>query len=357
MRFKRVRVSNYRNIELANLPFDSPRVFVQGRNAQGKTNLLESLGYVSALQAFRARENAKLIGPKAPFAELSFDLETEELGEQTVRVRIKPKGKEVMVDGAPIRRASEFSGRFPAVVLASNDLQLARGSPGDRRRYLDTFLCGVDRGFGAALQTYHQLLKERNALLKSQAPTALLSAFERQMAGPAHAVYAGRAKGVADLLALAAPFHASFAQGNESLKIEYKPSAELDSPEAYRELLDRNRKRDALLQTTYAGPHRDDFKLLVDDRAADHFASEGQQRTIVLALSFAMVAYWRERYNVSPVILADDTLGELDPDRRRAFWSALDGDLQVVATGTRFPEGEKPGDWLIYTAEHGAFRP
>ncbi len=356
MRFKRASLSNYRNIELAHLDLDSPRVFLFGANGQGKTNLLEALGLATALRPFRTHENRVVIGPKLDVAELIYELDHEDLGETRLRARIKKTGKEVWIDDEPVRRLSDFVGRYPTVILSSNDMQLARGTPGNRRRFFDAFLCGVDRAYFSALQTFMKLLQERNALLKRNGSAAALAAFESQMDEPARLICRTRERTIDALMARASRFHSELSVDKESLNVEYKRSAEVVEPGDYLAILETNRKRDGYLQSTGKGPHRDDFTLFLNGMPADDFASEGQQRSITLALSLAIIEYWKSEFGFMPVALADDALSELDAKRKDRFWSVLDAELQIIATGTQLPASSRSNDWKRIEVSDGTFR-
>lgn len=357
MRFLSVGLRNYRNIELARLSLDAPRVFFVGENGQGKTNLLEAIGYITAQRAFRTRENRLLIGSHGADAELSFELEQEELGEVKARSLIKASGKEAWIDGQPARRVSDFVGQFPTVVLSSNDMQIARGSPGVRRRLLDNFLCGTSFEYFSALQSYQKAMQERNALLKKEAPAELLRVFERQMAGPALTLQRKRERAVGELREMAAQLYREIAMGMETLDFEYKPSQPAASEAEFLEALEKNRRRDLVLRSTNRGPHRDDLEISLSGRLASDFASEGQQRSTVLALALAIAHYWRGHFGFVPVALADDALAELDGKRRREFWRVLDDDMQVVATGTELPSDAAAGDWKVFEVAEGRVSP
>ncbi|MBK1879830.1 DNA replication/repair protein RecF [Pelagicoccus mobilis] len=357
MRFKTVAVSNYRNIKFARLDVDADRVFFLGRNGQGKTNLLEAIGYVTSLRAFRARENETLLGPETAQAEIVYEIEHEDVGEAKAHVRIKKKGKEVSLDEEPVRRASDFVGRFPAVTLSSEDLNIVRGSPGGRRRFIDTFLCGIDRQYYVALQRYQKCIQERNALLKKGASAALMKPFEKQLIDPALEVIGKRQRVIAELGGMASRFYETLSGSAEEIGVSYKPNALPEDEQGYWDLLERNRRRDEFLQNTGKGPHRDDFELSLNGRSAADFASDGQQRSIALSLAFATIAYWREQFGVCPVLLIDDVLGELDPARRERFWNALDSGIQLIATGTELPGAAAGKEWLVYRVDAGAFAP
>jgi DNA replication and repair protein RecF len=356
MKLRLIRLQHFRNIAAAELAFAGERTFLIGSNGQGKTNLLEAIGYVSALRAFRPGDNRTLIEQGQPEAALAFRFEHESLGESEVIVRIQPRGKEATLDGDAVRRLSDFIGRFPTVLFASEDIQLVRGGPALRRRLLDLHLASLDPAYLADLQAYHRALDARNRLLKDAAGAAELSAFEHQLAPVACRLIARRREGVARLAALVGELYAALSGGAESGGLAYAVDTALEDPAAYLAHLERARARDLQARSTQHGPHRDDLTLVVSDRDAALFASEGQQRALVLALRFAQLRDARARSGIAPVVLADDVLGELDPVRRARFWSVLDPNLQLFATGTSLPGGDQ-GDWTVVDVAGGVFRP
>jgi DNA replication and repair protein RecF len=356
MNFKKVSLFNYRNISQARIDLDSRRIFLHGANGQGKTNFLEALAMVTALRPFRTHENKVIIGPKGEYSEIRYDLECEESGDTIVEARIKKSGKEVKIDSDPVKRLSDFAGRYPTVVLSSNDLQLTRGPPGGRRRFFDTFICGVDREYFASLQTYQKLLQERNALLKSDESETVVAAFEKQMDGPALKIGSTRREIVRELREIAEPIYETLAGKVEKMGIEYAPSATVEKEGDFLDILDKNRKRDRYLQSTSQGSHRDDYALFVNRLPASDYASEGQQRSITLALSLAIIQYWKDRMGLLPVALADDAFAELDTNRRERFWELLIDDIQLIATGTERPEVCRSSDWKTVEVAEGHFR-
>ncbi len=354
MQLLRIALQNYRNIAWAELDLAARGNAFVGANAQGKTNLLEAVGLLTALRSFRQGENRLLIAHGQPEAALRFDLEHERLGPTSVTLRLRPDGKEVAVDGNPVARFADFLGRFPTVVFSSQDNQLVRGGPGVRRRWLDLVLSAMDASYLDALQRYHRALEGRNRLLKERADSAQLDAFEQPLAAAGAAVVQARAAGVAELGARLRSGYAAIAPGQEPADLRYEadvPEAEADSLAA---LYAAGRERDLLVKSTSRGPHRDDLDFPIDGRSGRDFGSEGQQRSLVLALRLAQLGHFRERSGVLPIVLADDVLGELDAQRRHRFWAAISPDTQVLATGTTVPEGVGEG-WRVFAVKRGTF--
>lgn len=361
MKLTSIRLQNFRNVAEAALEFSGTSCFFVGANAQGKTNLLEAISYVSALRAFRPGNSRVLIREGEKEAAAAYSFEHETLGESDVLVRIRPSGKEVVFDGSPVRKLVDVIGRFPTVLFSSEDIQLVRGSPSLRRRFLDLYLSASEPGYLQTLQSYHRALDSRNRLLKENGAKAELAAFEKIMAPLALALVNSRRGCVEALGKLAGEFHASLSGVGEAGSVDYSPDADPGNEESFLHLFETNRSRDTQMRSTQRGPHRDDLGLQVGGRAALGYASEGQQRALVLAMRFAQLRDARARTGVAPLVLADDVLGELDPDRRQRFWSVMDPDVQIFATGTTLPQavtssGEGgPGRWEVFAVSGGKF--
>jgi DNA replication and repair protein RecF len=355
MRLRKITLRHFRNVGLASLEFSGRRQFVAGANGQGKTSLLEAAGFITALRSFRSMDNKLLIGHGQQLAAIACELEHERLGDTRLTIKLRPEGRELMCDGQRVVRLADHLGKFPTVVFSSQDLQLVRGSPAGRRRWLDLTLSAMDAAYLQALQTYTRALAERNSLLKlGRASDGELAAFEQVLAPAAAELIALRAEGLKALGAILKSAYAQLCEAAEPAGLAYKPDFAEPSAEVLLARLEGGRARDRQFRTTIAGPHRDDFAFSVRGTAARDFASEGQQRSLVLALRLAQAAWFREKSVVRPVLLADDVLGELDPARRRRFWSAIDAESQVIATGTRLPDAEL-GAWQVFTAADGGF--
>jgi DNA replication and repair protein RecF len=357
MRLRQLSLRHFRNVGFAALGFAGRQTFLVGANGQGKTNLLEAAGFITALRSFRTTDNKLLVGHGQACAAIACVLEHERENEVHLTIKLRHDGKEVWADQARVTRLADYLGRFPTVVFSSQDLQLVRGAPAGRRKWLDLTLAAMDAAYLRALQTYTRALAERNALLKTgRGSAAELAAFEQTLAPAAAELIRRRAEGVAALGRTLQAAYARLADATEPAALAYQPHVDAGqaSVEALLARYEAGRARDAQFRTTLAGPHRDDFNLTVKNTAAKDFGSEGQQRSLVLALRLAQAAWFSERSGVRPVLLADDVLGELDPARRRRFWAAIDPASQVIATGTHLPEAEL-GPWQVFEVRGGDF--
>ena len=356
MRLRRLTLQNLRNIPFAEFSFSGRQQFFVGQNGQGKTNLLEAVGFVTALRSFRTADTGLLIAQGKREGALAAEFEHEKFGSSRVVITLRPGGKEVTCDGERVTRLADFLGRFPTVVFSSQDQQLVRGAPALRRRWLDLALAGTDAAYLYSLTNYHRALEGRNQLLKRQAPAAELAAFEAPLAEAAAALVAARRSGVDVLAPHVAAAYAALSADAEPATLAYEADTAPDSGDAsaWRAHFERSRARDLQFRSSLSGPHRDDLVLKIGGRAAKDYGSEGQQRSLVLALRLAQVSHVRAATGIQPVLLADDVLGELDPARRRRFWCALGEERQVLATGTELPAAEL-GAWEIFRVSAGAF--
>jgi len=351
MRFLNLRLQNFRNLESAELSLDAARMFLLGANGQGKSNLLEALGLVTALRSFRTQNMSALPRREVGQYALVFSIEHEQLGETEIEIHGGREGRKLLVDGEPVSRLGDFIGRFPVVPLSAGDLQLLRGSPAERRRFLDLTFSAIDPDYYDGLRNYHRGIAGRNRLLKNGGSAAEFGAFETELAGHAVSLSAKRRAGVVRLAAILREVYTGMAEADEGPELIFRPSADVTGAADFAELFANSRKRDEILGSTQKGPHRDDFELALQVGGAKEYASDGQQRGLCVALRIAQACLFREALRLSPVLLADDVLGELDPRRKAGFWRACPDDLQIVASGT-----EEPTDasgWSIHKVVSG----
>jgi len=358
MLIRKLTLRHFRNVRGAELGFEGRRQFIAGPNGQGKSNLLEAAGFLTALRSFRAPDGRHLIMHGQPEAGVACEVERNGSGPERVTIKIRRDGKELWYDGNRVTRLADHVGRYPTVVFSSHDLQLIRGAPALRRRWLDLTLAAMDPGYLAALQAYSRALAGRNSLLRKAGTGEAreLTAFDRTLAPAGARIVALRAERVVELASETAAAYRRLSAGSEEAVLRYDSELKGASSEDLLRLLESGRARDLQVGSTLVGPHRDDLRFEVRGSDARDFASEGQQRSVTLALRLAQASWFHGCSRVRPVLLADDVLGELDPARRERFWAALDRESQVIATGTRRPDASL-GDWQVFTVAEGVFSP
>ncbi|OPZ19692.1 MAG: DNA replication and repair protein RecF [candidate division BRC1 bacterium ADurb.BinA364] len=352
MRLLELHIRQFRNLERISIEPPEGPVLFWGDNAQGKTNLLEAIYYLSAGRSFRTRNERECLAWDAPPddpAVVRGTLEREGVPRE-LRVVLSQGEKRLFALGKPLARLAELYGQLNAVLFTPGDLELAQGGPAARRRFLDSELSQVSRPYLCALQRYAQALRQRNALLRSGRPLSDMApdmaAYEALMAESGAEILAARRLALAELGERAAQAYARFGAG-ESLELRYKPFARGDSPaeqgmsdaEWFRGRLEASQAEDARLGQTRIGPHRDDFSILLDGKSAHDFASQGQQRSCALALRLAEAEWMADRTGERPILLLDDLASELDAGRRERLIEALRDAGQVFMTTTR------PGDF------------
>jgi len=285
MRLTRIRAADFRNLAFADVSTDAPRVFLLGDNGQGKTNLLEAAGLVSAFRSFRTTEIAPLIRAGATEARLRIDVALGDADRADVEIRLAKGSRKALLNGTPVTSVAQHLGQFPTIVFCSDDLRLVRGSPGNRRRWLDAAIGGTDGAYLTAVRDYTRALEGRNALLKSDRRSdEELRAFEQAMQAPGELIARTRARILPELAATLREVCARAGFPDQGADLRYRPDCE---GEKLGETWLKMRPADLATGTTLRGPQRDDFDILFRSEDAADYASEGQQRLLVLALSLA----------------------------------------------------------------------
>ena len=358
MRLRSVRLFQFRNVPNAAVSCDHPRVFFEGPNGQGKTNFLESVSFLQSLRSFRIADRSALIGHGLPSASIQASWQHEVQGDTDVSVILEKRSRRVAVDGEPVKRLSSYIGQFPSVMMASQDIQLIRGGPGERRRFLDMVFAGIDPEYLTLFQRFQKTLLERNQLLKRGRSDAELNAFDKVWLPACWELTQYRAQAISGLSGVVETMYSRLAEGAEKPGLHYAPNIQVETLDEWSEVVKNTRERDRALRSTQKGPHRDDLKILLDDHLASAHASEGQQRGLVLALRFAELTWVHQQTGRLPVLLADDILTELDAQRRERFWRLTEdwADLQIIATGTAFPESEDVSQWMRYKVSDGGYK-
>lgn len=289
-----------------------------GHNAQGKTNLLEAIYLLATLRSFRGVGGAQMIRHDAK----GYFVGGTVVGQSThdIKAYWAPRERKLQLDGRPVRKLADYFGVLRAVVFCTEDLLLIKGAARGRRRFLDLLLAQTQPGYLVQLLRYTHALKSRNALLKqSRVDEAQLEGFSQELVTVGDALIAARRALVPRISPLVRLAFRRIAHETDELKLEYAPSVKGD----FAVSLTNARARERALRTTLVGPHRDELTLLVNDQLASQFTSEGQKRTLALALKLAQAEYLSGIHGAPPVLLIDDVMGELDARRRAGFLPLL----------------------------------
>jgi DNA replication and repair protein RecF len=344
-----IEVRDFRCFASARLELHPRMTVLVGRNAQGKTSLLEAACVLLRLQSPRTGSRSDLIR----FDCSSLMIEGEWLGER-LRCGMSATARRLALDGAVCTRSADYLQRSGLVVWMDHaDMNLVRGGAEHRRRFLDFAASQIDADYLRALQGYNRALRSRNYVLKRDTVInwRQADAFARLMES-FHQVLTKRRR---VLLAAMQPrvdaVMSEFGRGLESVQVKYVPGCTMES---LFDLLMGERAEEERTRTTFTGSHRDDFFIEINGRAAEAFASEGQQRSISIALKIAQAKALEEVRQSPPLLLIDDVFGELDPIRRRALLEGLPEGTQAVLTTTHLDwASQVSGSKAIYEVEGG----
>ena len=317
-----------------------------GENAQGKTNLMESI-YLSVLgKSFRASRDEEMIRWGCSYSRIEIDY-SDQIDRHQILFMIKGDSqRENFRNGQPCKK-KDVVGTVKAVFFCPEDLALVKGAPQNRRRFLDLFLSQIDRNYYRALLKYSRILLQRNSFLKKicerKCRETLLDIWDEQLADIAELIVQKRREIVKDLSLIANKRYSRIAGGAEDFSAHYfvsspnekdKEQRDNDYGQWFRHILKQTRQMDIFRGMTQIGPHRDDLQLFIDQHEGRIFSSQGQQRSVVLALKLAEIEMIHHHTGEEPVLLLDDVMSELDIKRRKNLLSEIDGKRQTFISGT-----------------------
>jgi len=324
-------LNNFRNIARAEVKPSAGVNVIFGENGQGKTSLLEAIWLFTGCRSFRCADAGELVKENQPQANLRTSFISNER-EQQASLEIV-KRRTLTLNGFPEDTPRRMLGVFPAVAFTPDTLSLAKGGPGERRRFLDVALSMLTPAYAVRLSKYLKALAQRNALLRqSDPPSDLLDTWDASLAKEASGILSSRLRYLEELIPRAQEFYAGISGAREILGIAPHITG-VDAPleQDYFAAFARTRQNDLRRQMTTVGPHRDDLHLTLDGRPLRDFGSQGQQRSAALALKLAEAAALGDIAREAPVALLDDVLSELDARRQADLLRYLEG-WQVFLT-------------------------
>ena len=363
---RHLKIEQYRNLRSLELEPHPALTVIAGRNGQGKTNLLESVWMLSGAKSFRASKESEVVqrgeswsritgtilpdGEQQPMT-LEISLRLDESGKRATRTARK--------NGVDYGRAGNLAGEFPCVVFAPGHISMVSGAPEGRRRFLDAALCQLYPGYLENLRRYTRALLQKNTFLKDcrtgggmYPADDLLDTYDVQLAHYGAAIAARRQEYCLALAEAAGAQYAGISDGREVLRLAYQPgAARLWEEAAFAEALRAGRAADIRAGFSTVGIHRDDIEMILDDADARTYASQGQRRSVVLSVKIAELELIGRITGITPVLLLDDVLSELDDARQDYLLNRIEG-KQVFITSCN-PELFKKTGGRIVTVENG----
>jgi DNA replication and repair protein RecF len=413
MYLRQLHLRNFRNYCEQQVEFSAAKTILVGDNAQGKSNLLEAVELLSTLRSHRTSRDRDLIREGEALAQITAQVQRD-LGPVELSLGLRAMGRRsVGLNGETLRRHLDFLGTLNLVEFSSLDLDLVRGGPEQRRHWLDGLLIQLEPIYASILQQYNQVLRQRNALLKTWQKAAMgeerssgpradnflrdpepgrlrvaepasayppplapsppvpsrpnadeLHLWNVQLAVAGTRVVRRRARVIRRLAPLALEWHRAISGSQEDLEVVYAPNVPwaVDEPaviqQAFLERLQERAIAEKFQGTTLVGPHRDDVEFAINQTSAKQYGSQGQQRTLVLALKLAELRLIEEVIGEPPLLLLDDVLAELDLKRQNQLLDAIQDRFQTLITTTHL--GAFDAQWLhssqILSVHAGALR-
>ena len=314
-----LRLRDFRNYARLDADFSPGFHVLLGDNAQGKTNILEAIYLMATLRSFRGVGGAQMIRHGAKGYFVGGNVVGQ--GDHEIKMYWALRERKLALDGQPVKKLADYIGALRTVVFCTEDLQLVKGTARARRRFLDLLLAQTQPGYLAMLQRYMHAVRHRNALLKQRTvDESSLEVFSAELVKLGNEIIRARRELVPKFSPLARLAYRRISNDAEELRIEYQPSVKND----FAVELAAARTRERTFRATLVGPHRDDLQLLQNEKSAAQFGSEGQKRTLAIALKMAQAEFLTGIHGSPPVLLIDDVMGELDVKRRSGLLPLLE---------------------------------
>lgn len=362
MFIKNIELNNFRNYENIKVDFSANKTILIGKNAQGKSNLLEAIYYIASLSSNRNASDKELIKIGSDFTRIKADLIKADTNIKAEIVINPPKKKVIKLNNLKKNKYSDFLGSLIVVNFGITDLDILRGNPSDRRSWLDNAISQLYPHYRDRLSRYNKVREQRNNVLKSfkgninltEYQKDFLSVWDQQLINSGSNIVYLRLKYIKEIQKIAFNKHKYITLDEENLLINYNSTVidcfnsekdeiptVLSISENFKEKLKEKLKEEIIRNQTLIGPHRDDLSFFINERDCKNFASQGQQRTIVLALKISELDLIRDVIKENPVLLLDDVLAELDKTRQNYLLSVIKDDIQTIITTVDISNFEK----------------
>lgn len=343
MVISQIVLKNYRNYENVKLKFNRGINIIIGDNAQGKTNILESIYFLSVTKSYRTSDDFILINQNKEIAKISARIKDNTIP-KTLEITINKRNKALFLNKTQIKKVSDFIGILNVVMMAPEDVNIIKGSPSDRRSLFNIELSKLSKEYILKYNEYNKLLKMRNDYLKllmtnSIADSRYLEVINEKIIERAVYIYKERKKLIDDVNNYLSEIYKDIS-GIQALNIQYIPNFEISeyTDEVLRKSLKHQyykyNKKEILLGLTLYGPHRDDFEFRLGDKNIKYFGSQGQQKLAMISLKIAILEVFKSRTGKIPLLLLDDIFSELDRKKKNKLIDYINNCDQVIITTT-----------------------
>ncbi len=346
-----LKLQNFRNYNKLNINFNNNINVLYGDNAQGKTNILESVFLSSIGKSFRTNKDKELIKFGEQFSKIEVDFSKSDRNGK-IKIEISDK-KNIFVNGIKIKKLSELLGVIHIVMFTPDDINILKNGPAQRRRFLDIFIGQLRPNYIYNLNLYLKTLEQRNNYLKQikleNKSENLLEIWDEKLAEYAEKVFRYRFEFINKIKEKIKDVHNIITENNEKIEIIY--NSDFDNKESFIKKLKNNRKLDIMKGFTTKGIHKDDFEMFINDNLINIYGSQGQHRTAILSLKMSELKVVYDEIGENPILLLDDFMSELDEKRRTNFLKNIK-DTQVLITCTEKINIENL-DYNVYNIQSG----
>jgi DNA replication and repair protein RecF len=332
-----ISLFNYRGYKKSEVTLGKNTNFFIGNNGSGKTNLLEAIYFLALAKSYKNNDSAT-IRVDNEFNRINANITADK--KFNVKIINSKSGKKIIVNNSEVDKLSDYLGKVKILAFLPEDMDLIKGPPKNRRFFIDMIIGQIDRNYLIELTNYKAVLKNRNETLKQISEKkskdfTLLDIYTEQLAKSAEIIIGLRKKFVDDINQELIQMHHYLSANDKQVFFKYNPVIEKD---ILAELKDRYSK-DLMFRSTTVGPHRDDYDFFIDNELAKDFASQGEQRVIILAIILSISSILITKNNIKPVILLDDVFSELDYLRQNQLVKYLNStDIQSIITTTNIKE-------------------
>ena len=351
MWIKKIKIKNFRNYESEEINLEKNINIFYGQNAQGKTNIIESIFLCSLGKSFRAKKDSEMIklNEKNSLIEIEYEKSDRD---GKIKIEIGNK-KNIYLNGIKIKKLSELLGNINTVIFTPDDINILKGGPQNRRRFLDIMISQLRPNYMHILNSYLKTIEQRNKYLRQikeeRKDENLLDIWDEKLAEYAIKICEYRQEFIEKITNKIEKIHNNITDEKEKIEIEY--ITECNNKENYLKLLKERRKLDIIKGFTTKGVHRDDFVIYINKKEINIYGSQGQNRTAMLSLKLSELQVIKDEIGEYPILLLDDFMSELDSTRRKNFLENIK-DTQVIITGTEKLDIENL-EYLEYNVSNG----
>jgi len=353
-----LKLTNFRLYESLDIKLNPKTNILYGKNAQGKTTVIEALNVIGLTKSHKTNKDKDLIKNGAEYAKINALINLKEKDIQ-LDIILSKVGKKAKYNQIELERLSDYIGLLNVVMFAPEDLELIKGNPQTRRKFLDLEIGQISKEYLYNLQNYKKVLKQRNDLLKSlqskqEKDLMLLDIITDQLIEYLKIIVEMRKEFIGEIQSLASTIYKDISNSNQKLKIEYIPSVEKN----YKEEFSNKYQYDIITSTSNIGAHRDDIEFYLDDFLIKTHGSQGEVRSAVLSTKLALVEFIYKYKKEYPILLLDDVLSELDMSRQNNLIKYINNKTQTIITTTDLKDVnlEKIENYSVYLVQEGIIK-